>query len=321
MKKFLAVITALAVLTSLTACSDRTKQGGQTSTDQSADNSSGMSSDNSLDESSDTSEPENSEVNNSREPLTGKDLVAAFMAPDGKPVDLTGVPLTDLNDKSITVDELTEDNWFEIKIDGSAYLAQSGGIWYDSVTNADIYNADMLEFSGVPNAVKHEYKKYKVGDTFGELRITEASTSFMNFSDNPYYKYFNGSEVRFDGTLTLTGKMYMFPEAEGYIVERDLFFYPSAEDGKKIPLMIYNTNDDGEDLMYVARNGDTVFVSDSARLALGNMDSYTQFDFSGLPMDGTWVDVKITVGSVSFRNYASFTQNFTAEILDLEILS
>lgn len=313
MKKFLAVITTLAVLTSLTACSGKTEQGGgQTSTDQSTNNS--------PDTNSDTSEPETPETNNSREPLTGKDLVAAFMAPDGKPVDLTDVSLTDMSGNSITVDELTEDNWIEIRINGSAYLAESLGIWYDSVTNADIYNADLFEFSGVPNAVKHEYKKYEVGDTFGELKITDAKTSFMRFSDNTYYKYFNGCEVKFDGTLTLTGKMYMMPETEGYSTKHDLFFCPSPEDGKKIPVMNYNVIDKAADLMYTMQNGETVYVDDSTHLLVGNMDSYPQFNFSGLPEDGTWVNVKVKVGSLSLRYYSSFTRNYTAELLDLEIL-
>ncbi len=248
MKKLLAVLTALAVLSSLTACSGKTEQGGgQTSTEQgmnqSMDNSSDTStennSDTSTDTSSDISEPESPEVNNSHEPLTGKDLVAAFKAPDGEPVDLTGVPLKDIDGNSITVDELTENNWEEIQIDGSVYLAESSGIRYDSVTNADIYNADTMEFTGAPDSVKHEYKKYKVGDTFGELKIAEANTSFMSENSSLPRKYFNGGMVRFDGTLTLTGKMYMKPETEGYFTEHDLFFEPSSNDVKKIPIMSY----------------------------------------------------------------------------------
>ncbi len=330
MKKFLAVLTALAVLTSLTACSGKAEQGGgQTSTEQgmnqSMDNSSDTSTENNSDTSTDTSsdvpEPEIPEANNSREPLTGKDLVAAFKAPDGEPVDLTGVPLKDIDGNSITVDELTENNWEEIQIDGSVYLAESSGIRYDSVTNADIYNADTMEFSGVPEELKREYKKYKVGDTFGELKIAEANTSFMSFSESRYYKHFNGGHVRFDGTLTLTGKLYMAPEAECYITERDLFFEPSSDDCKKIPIMSYYANKDGNEPLFRSTNNETVYLCDSTRLSLGNMDDYPELDFSQLPMDGSWVDVKITVGDILFSNYLIITNHYAAKILDLEILS
>lgn len=318
MKKLLAVLTALAVLTSLTACSGKTEQnGGQTSTNQSMN----QSTDNSSDTSSDAPEPKSPEANNSREPLTGKDLVAAFVAPDDKPVDLTGVPLTDFGGNSITVDELTENNWMEIRINDSVYLAESSGISYDSVTNSDIYNADTMEFTGAPDKVKREYKKYKVGDTFGELKIAEAATSFMSENSHFPRKYFNGGAVRFDGTLTLTGKMYMSPETEGYITEHDLFFELSSNDVKKIPKMNYPIEEDGTEPLYSFIHNETVYLADSTTLSLGNADNYPEFDFSGLPTDGTWVDAKITVSNIFLRYYFNFTNNYTAKILDLEILS
>lgn len=326
MKKFLAFITTLALLASLTACSDRTKQGGgQASPDQgmnqSTDNSSDTSTENSSDTSSDAPEPESPEVNNSHEPLTGKDLVATFMAPDGKLVDLTDIPLTDFNGSSITVDELTENNWMDIWIDSSVYLAESSGIWYDSVTNADIYNADTMEFSDAPDTVKREYKKYKVGDTFGELKIAEAKTSFVRENSNLPRKYFNGGEVRFDGTLTLTGKIYMSPEMEGYVMEHDLFFELSSNDVKKLPIINYPIEEDGSEPLYSFIDNGTVYLTDSTTLYLGNMDDYQEFDFSGLPTDGTGVDAKITVDSIFIRNYINFTRGSLAKLLDLEILS
>lgn len=325
MKKLLAVLTALAVLTSLTACSDKTEQGGGQASpnqgmNQSTDNSSDTGKENSSDTSSNVSEPENSDADNSHVPLTGKDLVAAFMTPDGKPVDLTGVPLTDFGGNSITVDELTENNWMEIRINDSVYLAESSGIWYDSVTNADIYNADTMEFTGAPDTVKHEYKKYKVGDTFGELKIAEAATSFMSENSHFPMKYFNGGAVRFDGTLTLTGKIYMSPETEGYISEHDLFFELSSDDVKKIPIMNYPYSEDRTEQLYSFIDNGTVYLTDSTRLSLGNADNYPEFDFSGLPTDGTWVDAKITVSNIFLRYYFNFTSNYTAKILDLEIV-
>lgn len=309
MKKFLAVITALAVLTSLTACSGKTEQaGGQPGTNPNMNQN--------TDNSSDTSP----EADSSHVPLTGKDLVAAFMAPDGKPVDLTAVPLTDMSGNSITVDELTENNWMEIRINDSVYLAESSGIRYDSVTNADIYNADTMEFIGAPDTVKHEYKKYKVGDTFGELKISKAATSFMNENSFLPRKYFNGGEVRFDGTLTLTGKIYMSPETEGYVMEHDLFFELSSNDVKKLPIINYPYSEDGTEPLFSFIDNETVYLTDSTTLSLGNMDEYPQFDFSGIPTDGTGVDAKITVDSIFIRNYINFTRNSIAQLLDFEIL-
>ncbi|MDE7229467.1 MAG: hypothetical protein K2N56_03220 [Oscillospiraceae bacterium] len=325
MKKLLAVLTTLAVLTSLTACGDKTKQGGgQASPDQgmnqNADNSSDTGTENSSDTSSDAPKPENSDADNSHVPLTGKDLVAAFVTPDGKPVDLTGVPLTDFGGNSITVDELTENNWMEIRINDSVYLAESSGIWYDSVTNADIFNADTMEFTGAPEALKRDYKIYKVGDTFGELKISKAATSFMNENSFLPRKYFNGGEVWFDGTLTLTGKIYMSPETEGYVTEHDLFFELSSNDIKKIPIMNYPYSEDGTEPLYSFIDNGTVYLTDSTRLSLGNADNYPEFDFSGLPTDGTEVDAKITIDSIFIRNYINFTRNSTARLLDIEIL-
>lgn len=312
MKKIIALFTLLAALTSLTACSNDEQNRVPTNSDQSMNQS--------ADNSSDASEPESPKVNNSHEQLTGKDLAATFMAPDDKPVDLTDVPLTDMSGNSITVDELTEDNWMEIRIDGSVYLAESSGIRYDSVTNADIYNADTMQFTGAPEAIKRDYKIYKVGDTFGDLKITYANTSFMNENRSMPRKYFNGGAVRFDGTLTLTGKIHMSPETEGYVTQHDLFFELSSNDVKKLPKMDYPIEADGTELLYSFIDNDIVYLNDSSNLALGNMDEYTQFDFSGIPTDGTSVDAKITVDSIFMRNYINFTKNSSAHLLDIEVL-
>lgn len=312
MKKFYTTLLTAILLASLTGCSNGSSKNDSTPSDSSSNVSDPVSDDSS-------SENSNSESGSSDAPApAGNEITAQFETPNGEPVNLTNAVVQGYEGE-ITLSEMTENNWAYVTCD-YVYLAEPQGIYYDSVKNADIFDENEMTFTGAPETVSYKYKKYNVGDSFGELKVTFAKTSFFPELSAMKPKYFNGGSVRFEGTLTLTGKCRLAPETEGYVTARDIMFVPDAN-SCKLPIMDYFSDENGNVKLFAGMTNGVCWLSEyPAGIALGNADGYPDFDFSEFPEDGSFVDVQVTIDKILLRNELNFTNTFNAKLVDIKLV-
>ncbi len=313
MKKSLSIIPAIVLALCLTGCDTSPETSGANSSDTSSETSEPVSGDSS-------SESSSSESSGSDTPApAGNEITAQFETPNGEPVDLTNAVVHG-HEGEIPLSEMTENNWLDVMCSDYVYLAEPLGIYYDSVKNADIFDENEMKFTGVPETVSYKFKKYKVGDSFGELKVTKARTSFCQpwFDLKP--KYFNGGFVRFEGEITLTGKCYLSPEDDVYVLKRDIKFFPDA-DSRKLPVMEYPSDGNGNSTLHRHRNNKVCLLSEyPTGIGLGNADDYPDLDFGDFPEDGSLVDVQVTIDNFSCGNELNLTKSFSARLVDIKLV-
>lgn len=195
-----------------------------------------------------------------------------------------------------------------------AYLAEPLGEAYNSVDNADIFDSESGTFEGAPATVKHEYKKYKIGDKFGDLTINSAEAT-VNVMDPTT---FDGCMVGFKGEVTATGFCMISDMSEGYVAEHDILFFPDA-DCKSLPIMNYGT---GEDELFTFKVGNVCGVNEFfGYITLGNTDELSGVDLSAIPEEGKLVKVSVTVKDPFFKHVNSFSYSMAAELTSVEAIA
>ena len=185
--------------------------------------------------------------------------------------------------------------------------------------NADLFDETTYSFSGAPDVVYHEYKKYNVGDMFGSLKVTEDTATFNAASSNMKPKYFNGGSVQFGGTLTLTGKCWLDQETGGYDTERDIHFVPDAKSSRLLPIMEYYPDEDGNEFIVGGAANNFCYLAEQQDFYLGNTDNYPNIDLNELPVDGSFVEVKVTMEKIAFQTMKEWGRGFNCDLVDLEI--
>ena len=273
----------------------------------------------SSDISNDISDTASDNSGNGSGPVIGNEITAMFETPGGDPVDLTNAVVKYFDGGEIPLSDMTADNWQSVTCEG-VYLAEAGGVYYDNIINADIFDGSTYSFSGAPDVVYHEYKKYNVGDMFGSLKVAEASTMFNSAFAEMKPKYFYGGSVLFEGALTLTGKCWRSPETEGYDTERDIHFVPDAKSAKLLPIIEYYSDEDGNEFIVSGATDSFCYLAEQQDFYLGNADNYPNIDLNELPADGSCADVRVTLEKISFRTMKEWGRGFNCELVDLEII-
>lgn len=129
---------------------------------------------------------------------------------DGKAV--TAAEITRLIVKDSKMDGVLDETDFEwVECDGFAYAFKTRAYLNESA-NSEIINED-------DNLT--EFIRVNVGDKFGGLTVKSARTvySALNMND----AYYEGSEIEFDGEITLTGELNIPMEVKNYPYEYNLF--------------------------------------------------------------------------------------------------
>lgn len=212
MKKFLTIITAMALLASLTACSN-VEGEPQSNSSQTVSQNSETSTDNN---SENLEDPENS--GNSEKSL--KELIDAFEmddfpAPDGeilKKADAVGV-------------EGSGDYVYAVTYD-FAYMRKVQPVFVNTLDDPSAFDWDNMEFKSMPETPEHlGWFKIKAGDVLDNgLTVKSASLSLGHGMDSLVYY----TSAEFDGELTLEGVLYCYPEDDYNISKGDVIFFPNT---------------------------------------------------------------------------------------------
>ncbi|MGN1341059.1 MAG: hypothetical protein ACI4WS_12265 [Oscillospiraceae bacterium] len=226
-------------------------------------------------------------------------------------LDFDGTPIDTTDPNTYTFFD-NDGYWQEYRFDGFAWLAEPRGF---AVVSTDGSIPDMPEFTPAG------FKRYNTGDTICGLTITNAQT-LIETSDGS--SFFNGCRVEFDGTVETTGYLYYVTETIFLDEKGDLMFIPTAE-GCTFPVLHYGVvaslSNTYETYFNEIRWGNEY----DRQFSLGQYTGYSGEDWSSLiPLDGTPVKVKATVGNISseFLNDSHKSGNgyYRGKILALELV-
>lgn len=256
---------------------------------------------------------------------------------DGKSVYLSDIKAVNLSDgtvisgEDLSLDKFSKDNFSAAECEGFCYLAEP--------------DPDAGEINRNP-----QYKRYNVGDKYGDLTVKKATVSFdARFYNTPCFGsdpelagkdidfpavFYNDQYVEFEGEVKVKGYMLVnensdyFPEYDGVmnlIVDYDCTALPIAEadisfgaDGGFFTMLRrFTLGDYGED-------DHMETFSHYSIIRLGNINE-AAVDTSGLNTDYRhYSEVNVTLENVVmpvFQEQPKGSSHIQAEIKELEILS
>lgn len=320
MKK-LSTIMAVIAAVMLAGCADggNSSESSTTSTVESAPVQSGA-------DDSGSSDASDKAVNSDPLPFTlfGADNVRITYADVTEAADKDGNP--------IAPEELKDPDWYEIKCGGFAYMTEPS-ISLNSRDNADRYNSEKLIFDGLPEYTDAEYRRFKVGDKFGELTVKSASTKFSRIGYEDKSGLLTEEQIRnegmcfagmlsrcdasFDGTVTMTGYMRVVVSEYG-VEEGEVLFVPDA-DSLVLPLMNFHVDRDTDSFntaVWQWNVNDFAYAAEYPAIRLGNINKGT--DISGIAADGTSTKVKVTVTNISMFCDMNMSSFIDGELVSVE---
>lgn len=332
MKKFSATMIIIAAAM-LAGCTD----GGTSSTPESLTSTVESAPTQSGEITSDSSDYSNvSDETNNTEPLPftlfGADNVQITFA------DVNSI--TDKDGNPIAPEAVKDPDWYEILCDGFAYLAEPS-ISLNSRDNADLYDPEKLIFDSLPEYTDAKYKRFNVGDKFGELTLKSASVTFsrIDYEDDEKAKegkedaalteeqireagmsfagMFEGCSASFDGTVTMTGYMRVVISEYG-VEEGTVLFVPDA-DSLVLPLMNYHIDYDTDSIntaLWQWNVNDFTYATEYPTIRLGNINNGT--NISGISADGTSTKVKVTVTNISMFSNLHMSSFIDGELVSVE---
>lgn len=238
----------------------------------------------------------------------------------GEKILTSEISLVYSNDGSeITPDGLTRENFSAVLCDGFAYLAEPSGLARNSADNADVFDSNLLQFSDVTPQPVSNYKRVNVGDSIGGLTLKEAQVNFASGKEMGLPDIaFVYSSAMFEGELTMTGYISRAAEDSYNFMTGDLMFVPS--DGEStLPVMSYTYDEQlgyCHSLQYVSSGSGFTWLNEFGYIYLGNA-SETTADISGIPDDGSFVKVKVTIDNLMMSSGIDRGNVITAEIVDI----
>lgn len=224
------------------------------------------------------------------------------------------------NDGSeLTADGLTRENFSAVLCDGFAYLAEPSGLARNSVDNADVYDANLLQFSDVTPEPVSDYKRVNVGDSIGGLTLKEAQVNFAGGKEMglPDIAFVYCSAI-FEGELTMTGYISRAAEDSYNFMTGDLMFVPSNGEST-LPVMSYTYSEQlgyCHSPQYVSSGSGFTWLNEFGYIYLGNANNTTA-DISDIPDDGSFVKVKVTMDNIMMSSGVDRGNSITAEIVEI----
>lgn len=230
----------------------------------------------------------------------------------------------------------SEDTFSGVLCDGFIYLAEPSGVCRTNYDNGDVFDGGMVRFTDVSGALRSDYSRVEVGETFGGLTLTEAQVNFAHGLDGTEYIlgdgstklggelgfpeiYFMGGMAAFDGKVTMNGYISVTAEDERGLFAGDIIFVPSGCECT-LPVMGYRFDPDAGFVHYPLMNsrGGMYWVNDYGYISLGNAENVAA-DLSGLPDDGSFAKVSVTLDNIRMTCGINMMESYSAEIADIEV--
>lgn len=298
MKKFLSLITTLAVLSSLTACTGG-NQSSEQSSSQTSDQSTSQTIDESLSRSTDQSTESLEQSGESFEP--SEDAVKAaldafpmddFPAPDGTVLKKADATL--FSNLPIAVG-------YEF-----SYIRKVQPVFRNTIDEPDSFDWNEMQFTPeLPEASEDlGYFKIKAGDVLDNGLTVKSAEIYlgMGIDGQTYY-----TAAEFDGELTLDGILYCFPE-DGYNIGKgDVYFFPDCAKHTDFIapyeefLIEPNLFCDMDDSLAIAYSGNNLY--------LGN-ESEMPSDVSELFRHKTSLKARITITDLGYYQTMAGVKSF-----------
>ncbi|MCM1299033.1 MAG: hypothetical protein NC203_09365 [Firmicutes bacterium] len=254
---------------------------------------------------------------------------------------------TEISGEDLSLDSFDKDSFFSAECEGFCYLADPLGVAENSIDNADTFKAPEMQ-GIVEETFDREFKRYNVGDKYGDLTVKKASVCF----DAGYYNtecfgwdpmlagkdidfpqvFYREQYVEFEGEIDLTGYVIVnessdyFPEYEGIMA--------FMIDGKSSPLPIADASVSlGEEggfftfsrCGYMGMYGDDAacFVDEYGPIWLGYTDDVPS-DTSGLNAYPNITKVNVTLENIvmpCYKEMPTGSSYISADVKKLEVLS
>lgn len=281
MKKFLAVIAAISVLTSLTACDAENEQSGNSFN---SDQSTGQNVDQSSDQSSSSSD-ETDPVTDIRAAIDAFEM-DDFPAPDG----------TVLKKADATLVEGSGSFTHAVGYEFS-YVRKVIPFFRSSIDEPDMIDWDTLEFTpALPEAPEVPgYFKIKAGDVLDNGLTVKSAEIYFGYGMDGIL-FFNKAE--FEGELTLEGVLYCYPEDDYNIGKGDVIFFPNTE--KHSDLIVLYSETDRRDIGTFWDNKHGLVIASGANINLNN-ESDLPSDISEMFRHEDFVKARVTLKNISYR--------------------
>lgn len=184
--------------------------------------------------------------------------------------------------------------------EGYVYAVISDGQGWDSLTSPEIFEQKSIDMR---MGDEDSYSKISVGDSFGDLVLSEAETIYVY---DPYKKevWITASSATFDGELSM----------DGYItlnVDDSIHFLPDSGEWNGLP-MIYLAEKSSYHVDYE-------YLCNAPRINLGKKDDYKDCDFTINADERTFQRVHLTFDNLTLfwldSNFGS-SENY-ADIVDI----
>ena len=209
---------------------------------------------------------------------------------------------------------LNEKSFCHAECDGFAY-GFVPGVYYDKENDPDKFGGDF--YIGEKTGESKEFIRINVGDKFGELTVKSATTYFGAWiEDGADFTGCDGSELEFDGEITLTGILDIPPQNPAYPgMILDMTFQSGLENG--LPLSLGFFRESGLEPTHYPLDGYNVYT-DVPEISLGKFTDYGIY-FDGLD-EGDSARVELTVTNVKLHGRGRGFQPAPAEIVNVKRL-
>lgn len=323
-KQFITALLSVAMLLNLVGCNSY--NSGDVNSNSDISNISENSGDNTGGNSEEISKPDESV------PEEDKGEPTFLVGPDGEPIytgEITSV--TDGEGNAVTFENVKSHNFSEAICDGFCYLSEPTGISSNQLDNPDKWNGPMQCLDVPEKAVAADFKRLKVGDTFCGLKIKNANSKF--FGDET--RSFLGSNVEFEGELTLTGYISINEDNTYSVGVGDLQFVIDDKSAVLPGSWDYSNSWASDDYStYFSYEG---FYLDSGKeeldwywgvseyglLYLGNIDTCTA-DISDIgSRDFCSYKVKVKINNLKIGSYpelSNYPYRYYADLIELEAI-